>query len=184
MVDVESGFEQSIYDDRHTAKGETSILQACTPELHRCDKSPCLRCSMLVAVPSTTQPRKCGLQRSAGTCPVLMKASAGTCPVLMKASAGTCPVLIKASSVDLGLGFNKPSPPTPPGICSILAVRVHGSEHSLRTLWKALLSTQDAKRASELEGQFIFAKPDHVGVQVLVLTNFVSCSPSLGKMAA
>ena len=28
MVDVASGFEQSIYDDRHTAKGETSILQA------------------------------------------------------------------------------------------------------------------------------------------------------------
>ena len=27
MVDVASGFEQSIYDDRHTAKGETSILQ-------------------------------------------------------------------------------------------------------------------------------------------------------------
>ena len=29
-----------------------------------------------------------------------------------------------------------------------------------------MLGAQDAKRASELEGQFIFAKPDHVGVQV------------------
>ena len=28
MVDVPSGFQQSIYDDRQTAKGETSILQA------------------------------------------------------------------------------------------------------------------------------------------------------------
>jgi len=31
-----------------------------------------------------------------------------------------------------------------------------------------MLGAQDAKRASEQEGQFIFAKPDHVGVQVPV----------------
>ncbi len=43
MVDVASGFEQSIYDDRHTAKGETSILQVRSDALRQPPGPPCFR---------------------------------------------------------------------------------------------------------------------------------------------